>query len=91
MLHSFSGGTDGEWPLAGVIAANGNLYGTTAFGGIARGGTAFALDLTTGAETVLYSFCSQANCADGDYPQAGLIHFNGKLYGTTTGGGSGTG
>jgi hypothetical protein len=30
-------------------------------------------------ETVLYSFCSQTNCTDGDFPQAGLIDVGGTL------------
>jgi uncharacterized repeat protein (TIGR03803 family) len=43
---------------------------------------------TTGHETVLYSFCSNANCTDGGFPQAGLIQdAAGNLYGTTTAGG----
>src|SRR5207253_4069241 len=39
-------------------------------------------------ETVLYDFCSAANCADGQAPVAGvIIDGAGKLYGTTEGGG----
>jgi uncharacterized repeat protein (TIGR03803 family) len=44
--------------------------------------------------TMLYSFCSQTNCADGLNPEAGLIQgTNGDLYGTTNGseGGNGAG
>ena len=33
-LYNFTGGSDGGYPIAGVILdANGNLYGTTPFGG----------------------------------------------------------
>jgi hypothetical protein len=39
---------------------------------------------TTGKETVLYSFCSLTNCADGAQPLVGLIRDSaGNLYGTT--------
>jgi hypothetical protein len=39
-------------------------------------------------ETVLYSFCSLANCSDGALPIAGLIaDSKGNLYGTTHNGG----
>ena len=41
-----------------------------------------------GTETVLYSFCSQANCTDGATHVAGLImDAAGNLYGTTLSGG----
>src|ERR1700678_4036743 len=33
VLHSFLGGTDGSFPAAGLIYANGMFYGTTQFGG----------------------------------------------------------
>jgi uncharacterized repeat protein (TIGR03803 family) len=44
VLYSFSGGTDGAYPLAGLIRdAAGNLYGTTQQGGSAAQGTVFEL------------------------------------------------
>jgi uncharacterized repeat protein (TIGR03803 family) len=53
-----------------------NLYGTTFFGGTGghgtNGGTVFKITLT-GDLTTLYSFCSQPNCTDGGFPEAGLV------------------
>jgi len=92
-LVSFNG-TDGAEPLAGLIAdANGNLFGTTASGGANGGGTVFEIAKIAGGyastPTVLVSFCSQANCADGGTPEAGLIaDANGNLFGTTVFGGA---
>jgi uncharacterized repeat protein (TIGR03803 family) len=85
--------TDGENPSAGLIEANGTIYGTTVHGGVNNAGTVFALDPGTGKEKVLYSFCNQQNCADGGEPFAGVIAVKSVLYGATyTGGryGSGT-
>src|SRR5436190_2003791 len=42
VLYSFTGGSDGAYPLAGLIAdASGNLYGTTYLGGANGYGTVF--------------------------------------------------
>ena len=93
VLYSFcaEGGhscTDGAYPLAGLtFDQNGNLYGTTVGGGANGRGIVFKLT-PEGKETVLYSFCVQNNCADGDAPYAGLVlDKNGNLYGTTNSGG----
>jgi len=88
VLYSFQGGTDGEYPYAGlIIDSAGNLYGTTQYGGTASFGTVFKVD-ATGKETVLYSF--QAG-ADGAQPYASLIMDSaGNLYGTTFFGGTGS-
>jgi uncharacterized repeat protein (TIGR03803 family) len=90
VLHSFKGGLDGANPQAGLIDVNGTLYGTTSQGGGRSGclgygcGTVFRLS-TTGSERVLHGFTGGSDGAD---PEAGLIDVNGKLYGTTGGGGS---
>jgi uncharacterized repeat protein (TIGR03803 family) len=97
-LHIFDS-TDGKQPIAGLVQAiNGNLYGTTYYGGAPGGacpsrnsngcGTVFKITLS-GALTTLYTFCSQANCTDGKQPIAGLVQaINGNLYGTTQFGGT---
>jgi uncharacterized repeat protein (TIGR03803 family) len=87
VLHRFKG-KDGGSPDAGLILDGaGNLYGTTAGGGTANGGAVFKLAPNadgTWAESVLYSFCSVTNCADG-YDPRGTLTFDsaGNLYGTT--------
>jgi uncharacterized repeat protein (TIGR03803 family) len=91
-LYNFcakSGCPDGVAPLGGLVqGANGNFYGTTADGGTNFRGTVFEIT-SAGKLTTLYNFCAQTECADGEYPYAGLIQgaTNGKLYGTTYGGG----
>ena len=86
VLHSFRGGSDGEYPYASVIRdAAGNLYGTTYGGGASGWGTVFEIN-PTGKETVLFSF---AGAADGASPEGGLVQdAAGHLYGTTKYGGT---
>ena len=79
---------DGANPTAGLIDVNGVLYGTTYMGGSNDNGTVFSINPDTGAEKVLYTFCSQTNCADGANPVAGLTDDNGVLYGATLNGGN---
>jgi len=89
VLYSFGTKTgDGSVPYAGVILdAQSNLYGTTNFGGTQGHGTIFKLT-PRGKESVLYNFCVEQNCNDGNYPYAGLIMNKlGNLYGTTIDGG----
>ena len=85
VLWSFGNGTDGANPVAGVVrAANGNIYGTTEYGGAYGYGTVFELT-PSGTEKVLWSF---GNGTDGAYPLARLVIYKGNLYGTTVDGGT---
>jgi YVTN family beta-propeller protein/uncharacterized repeat protein (TIGR03803 family) len=77
--------TDGENPVAGLVQANGNLYGTTTYGGASGVGTVFVIT-PAGQFTKLYNFCSLSGCTDGLHPYAGLLlASDGNLYGTTAG------
>jgi uncharacterized repeat protein (TIGR03803 family) len=93
-LYSFTGGSDGFGPDAGLINVNGTLYGMT--GGSPTScsssgslcGTVFSVS-TSGTEKTLYTF---GGGTDGRGPFGNLTDVNGVLYGTTTtGGGSGCG
>lgn len=92
VLHYFTGGShDGRAPFSGVTPdAEGNLWGTTAFGGAYDGGTVYQLTPVKGGwkETTIYSFGSGG---DGLYPFGGLTFDKaGRIFGTTAKGG-GTG
>jgi uncharacterized repeat protein (TIGR03803 family) len=87
-LHRFTGGVDGNYPVAAlIIDADGNLYGTTAYGGNSFG-TVFTLTRNADGswvEHVLYTFDGGAG---GAYPYGGLVlDAAGNLYGTTDNGG----
>jgi uncharacterized repeat protein (TIGR03803 family) len=96
VLYSFTGGSDGAQPHAGLLFdSEGNLYGTTNFGGTtsttcSKGcGTVFKLTPGSGpgdwSESVLYPF---KGGSDGQQPYARLIlDTEGNLYGTTLQGG----
>jgi uncharacterized repeat protein (TIGR03803 family) len=95
VLHNFclQPCADGQIPEGGLtLDGKGNLYGTTVVGGVNNGGTVFELTPDgTGKwnETVLYSFCSQTDCADGADPYATLImDAAGSLFGTAAYGGA---
>jgi uncharacterized repeat protein (TIGR03803 family) len=91
ILYNFGSGTDGSDPVAGIaLDASGNLYGTTAAGGVYGYGRVFELvQANSWAETVIHDF---ADLTDGATPYAGLIPGpSGVFYGAATDGGSGGG
>jgi uncharacterized repeat protein (TIGR03803 family) len=91
VLHNFASGSDGANPGASLLAEKGVLYGTTEYGGGEDNfGTVFKIS-TTGIEKVLHSFGYDDHgfyYYDGANPVASLIDVKGKLYGTTSSGGS---
>jgi len=90
ILHTFTGGADGDSPYAGLTMDHaGNLYGTTSDGGsrCRTCGTVFKLEHKNSGWVfyTLYSFSGP----DGANPQARVsIGPDGNLYGTTTYGGA---
>jgi uncharacterized repeat protein (TIGR03803 family) len=95
IVYSFQDGNDGADPTASLISVGNTLYGTTSLGGpyscgspneSSACGTVFKVT-TEGVERVVHSF---QGGADGWNPQAGLIKFGGRLYGTTFEGGGGS-
>lgn len=95
ILHSFCtqpGCPDGMLPGASLVqGSDGNFYGTASQGGTDAGvgGTVFKISPNGSDFTTLYSFCSQAGCADGGLPQSALVQArDGRFYGTTTSGGA---
>ena len=86
VLDSFAG-SDGGFPQGGVVRdKDGDLYGTTYYGGSANAGTVFRLT-HKGAESVLHAF---EDGADGANPVGSLTHDSRRnLFGVTANGGTG--
>ena len=88
-------GTIGVYPTVTLVQGrDGQLYGVSPHGGsglpdcASYCGTVFKITLS-GNPTLLYSFCSQTNCTDGEIPTAALVQgSDGNFYGTTSGGGA---
>jgi len=98
-LYTFTGYPDGANPWNDLLLdVNGTLYGTTSIGGVngynvfGVNGVGAVYELNNkGKETVLYSFCALANCADGYWPESNLLQdWQGNLYGVAVHGGNTT-
>jgi uncharacterized repeat protein (TIGR03803 family) len=89
VLHQFSSGTDGAFPVGGLILDTaGDLYGATESGGTYNFGMVFKID-SKGIETVVHYF---AGAPEGQFPFGRLVRDSaGNFYGTTSGGGAGFG
>jgi ligand-binding sensor domain-containing protein len=84
LLHSFDG-TDGTSPFNALVqGTDGNLYGTTYYGGVQR---SLHWWLRHGFQNHLAGTLSTLNSfsgTNGGYPQGGLLQgTNGDLYGAT--------
>jgi len=97
ILYSFSGGSDGAIPRAGVVfgSSQTTLYGATTIGGGSGActndcGTVYKLVLSSGTwtETILHSFTGTSG--DGVDPYSDVIYSGGWIYGTTFNGGTST-
>jgi uncharacterized repeat protein (TIGR03803 family) len=89
VLYSFKNGSDGAYPIAGLVAMNGLLYGTTEAGGgsgcYGNGcGTVFRID-PSGYEKVLYAFKGGDDGAEPFY--GSLVSKDDRVFGTTYQGG----
>jgi len=98
LVWSFEGyPTDGSKPNAGLISdAEGNLYGTTVYGGAYGNGAVIELSPTESGgwtEKLLYSFLGgNGGALDPQNPLGSLVFDkSGNLYGTTVGGGTNNG
>jgi uncharacterized repeat protein (TIGR03803 family) len=88
VLHSFTGGTDGKYPIGNLVRDKaGNFYSTTSSYISEDGGTVFKLS-PAGKLTTLHTFAA----ADGLTPTGNLVRDSaGNLYGTCALGGVGGG
>jgi uncharacterized repeat protein (TIGR03803 family) len=97
VLHTFSGGSDGRWPAAGLTrGADGTLFGTTQDGGdgACNDGWGCGVVFTikprgaSSTERVLHVFENNRN--DGKFPLSAVTRdSHGSLYGSTWFGGPG--
>jgi uncharacterized repeat protein (TIGR03803 family) len=96
VIYTFLGNADGAQPQSGVVfGQNGNLYGTTYFGGneqMCGGGCGTVFELSPPAQpggawihTVIYTFQGRY---DGQGPGEVVFGPNGALYSTTFSGGT---
>ncbi|MEI9931763.1 MAG: choice-of-anchor tandem repeat GloVer-containing protein [Rhizomicrobium sp.] len=92
VLHDFCAGCGDGGEPTGALAIDtvGNLYGTTAVGGVcsAQCGTVFKFTPSGAQYSVLYEFCQVGRCKDGNTPVGDLaLDDAGNIYGVTATGG----
>ena len=91
-LHSFTNGSDGSYPYAGLVLSGNTLYGAAYAGGLGDG-TVFSLETNGTGFTNLHNFSyvsgNPATNRDGVFPLAELLLSGNTLYGTAQEAGSG--
>lgn len=80
----------GDYPRSGVMEGpSGKLYGVASMGGANQVGVIYSFDIMTNNYSVIYDFNYTAGT--GYYPfGTPVLHSNGKLYGLTSAGGTGS-
>jgi len=100
LLRSFAGpnannatNSGGASPNAAVLNSGAILFGTTSAGGTAGNGSIYSVTTNGVAFTVLHNFSGldlqSGTNLDGAQPQAGLLLWRDRLYGTASAGGAG--
>ena len=86
VLHSFTGGTDGIKPQAGLIqGSDGALYGMARYVNASNQGTIFRITPDGSGYSIIHTFTGPP---DGQQPYGKLLEgSDGRLYGTTYSGG----
>ena len=88
-LYTFQGGSDGSVPFGPLVFdASGNLYGSTAQGGIGNGGTVYELMPQTNGTWKKKALHGFGVGSDGTFPSSVIFDAAGNLYGTTSSGGA---
>jgi uncharacterized repeat protein (TIGR03803 family) len=91
VLHSFTGGNDGDLPQGNLaFDSSGNLFGSAGQNGAGKNGVIFELSPNSGGqwtETTIYAFTGGS---DGDTPMGVVRDADGNLFGTTGGSGDAT-
>lgn len=83
-LYTFTNGTDGAIPSAGLVLSGNTLYGTALQGGTSGKGTIFAINIDGTGFTNLHTFKG----SDGANPEAGLLLAGNTLFGMAMFGGN---
>jgi len=89
VLYSFAGPDDGRFPLSGLVAMDGVLYGVTAAGGDSscNGGSGCGVVYSITPDGTFHTVYRLTNDS-GWYASANLLPVGGKLYGTAESGGA---
>ena len=89
IIYSFTNGSDGSGPAAGLIVSGNTLYGTAKNGGSGGHGTVFKVNTDGSGFATIYSFTAYTSGtnSDGANPVGSLVLSGNTLYGTASVGG----